>query len=150
MPNLKDLILGVLLVSIGSFVLAEALTQMDVGTAFRMGPGFFPAMLGGLLAAFGAIIIMRGFRREHSPMGSVSWRGILLISAAPVIFGLGVRGLGLAPTVAVTTLVSVLASPEPKLRTILGVTLVLTTLSVLIFSYGLGLPIGIVGPWLGG
>lgn len=147
--DVKNLFLGLALLSLGGFVLAKALTELPVGTAFRMGPGYFPTLLGGLLALFGALVALLSFGRTAAPFGDVSWRAVLLIGLAPVVFGVGIRGLGLAPTVALTSLVSVLAGPNVGGRNMLAVVTVLTAFCVLIFFYGLGLPIRLVGPWLG-
>src|SRR5690349_8903814 len=96
--NTKDLLAGLLFIAIGALFGISAL-GLPLGTAFRMGPGYFPAVLCGLLILIGAILAIRSFGREGTPLGGVPWRALLLILPAAVIFGYGVRGLGLVPAV---------------------------------------------------
>ena len=147
--NLKDIGAGLVFIAIGAFFSIDAAMGLTIGTTLQMGPGYFPAVLGGVLAAFGAAIAVRGLGRAPSPFGAVSWRGVVLIGLAPIVFGATIRGLGLAPAIVLTTLISVFASRKVGLLKATLLTLGLLIFCVAVFHYGLGLPTPLLGPWLG-
>src|SRR5262245_16027908 len=138
--NRKDIGAGLLFIAFGAFFSIDAYKNLALGTALAMGPGYFPAMIGALLALFGAAIVLRGLRTAPSPFGDVSWRGVALIGLAPIVFGATVRGLGMAPAIILTTLISVFASRRVGLLKATTLTLGLTVFCIVVFSYGLGLP----------
>lgn len=146
--NLRDVIAGLLFVAIGGWFVASAL-DLELGTALRMGPGYFPLILACLLILLGLLVVVRGTRLPPAAIGTVPWRGALLILMAPVLFGLTVRGLGFVPALAIVVLVSSFGSRAMKPVTAVLVTVALTLFSILVFSYGLGLPLRRFGPWLG-
>lgn len=146
--NLRDVIAGLLFVAIGGWFVASAL-DLELGTALRMGPGYFPLILACLLILLGLLVVVRGTRLPPAAIGTVPWRGVLLILMAPVLFGLTVRGLGFVPALAIVVLVSSFGSRAMKPVTAVLVTVALTLFSILVFSYGLGLPLRRFGPWLG-
>lgn len=138
---------GVLFVAIGLFFLIQSL-GLEIGTAFRMGPGYFPMVLSGVLILLGAVILVQAARVEGEPIGLMAWRGMLLILPAPIIFGLTVRGLGFVPAVFITAFVASFASARMTVVMALVLSVLLTIFSVAVFSYGLGLPFQRFGPWL--
>lgn len=138
---------GALFVAIGLFFLIQSL-GLEIGTAFRMGPGYFPMLLSGVLILLGAVILVQATRVEGEPMGPMAWRGMLLILPAPIIFGLTVRGLGFVPAVFITAFVASFASARMTVLMALVLSVLLTIFSVAVFSYGLGLPFERFGPWL--
>lgn len=142
-----NLLCGLLFIGLGIFFLIQALT-LDLGTAFRMGPGYFPLVLACALIFFGGVILVQSTRVAGEPIGPIALRGILLILPAPIFFGLTVRGLGFVPALFLTALIASFASSRMKPLTALILSLLLTIFSVLVFSYGLGLPFRRFGPWL--
>jgi hypothetical protein len=114
-----------------------------------MGPGYFPLVLGALLAVLGGVIVGKGvLEGAEEAIGTVPWRAIVLILGAILFFGLTVRGLGLVPSTFVATLMSTFAS---RRTTVVGAALVtvgLTVLCVLIFVVALSLRLPLVGPWI--
>jgi hypothetical protein len=147
--RLRDILAGAIFIALGLVFLVGAL-GLERGTAFRMGPGYFPLVLAGLLVLIGAAIALRALREEELAinMHAVPWRGLVLILGAPVLFGLTVRGLGLLPAIAIVALISSFASRRMKPVLAAGITVVLTVFCVLVFNVGLGLPIRLIGPWL--
>ena len=92
---LRDRLAGLVFVGFGLAFALGALTY-DVGSTLRMGPGYFPLVLGGLLVVLGGVIAVRGFVEEDAaPNGAAPWRALFLVLGAVVLFGLTVRGLGL-------------------------------------------------------
>jgi hypothetical protein len=145
--NHRDLLLGAIFALIGAgFVIAAR--GLDMGTSQRMGPGLFPLILASVMMLLGIAIAAQAFFTTEEPIGKVPWRGLVLILAAPVLFGITVRGLGLVGAVALAIAISTFASQRAGLVLAGLLTLSLTIFCVLVFSYGLGLPIPLRGPWL--
>jgi hypothetical protein len=147
--RLRDALAGAIFIALGLTFVFGAM-GLERGTAFRMGPGYFPLVLAGLLILIGAAIALRALREEAIAihMHAVPWRGLVLILAAPVLFGLTVQGLGLLPAIVIVAAVSSFASRRMTPVLAAGITVVLTAFCVLVFNVGLGLPIRLFGPWL--
>jgi Tripartite tricarboxylate transporter TctB family len=139
---------GALFVCLGLFFALQSL-DLELGTAFRMGPGYFPLLLSGALILLGATIVVHAFKVEHEAIGTIAWRGLIFILPAPIFFGLTVRGLGFVPALFLAAFVASFASTRmtPLLAVVLSAGL--TVFSLLVFTYGLGLPFRTFGPWLG-
>ncbi|MGV6872170.1 tripartite tricarboxylate transporter TctB family protein [Pseudochelatococcus sp. B33] len=142
-----DLVTGILLMAAAAFFGWQA-TELQFGTAVRMGPGYFPVVLSGLLFLLGLLVFVKSFGRAGEPFGSIAWRGMLFILPAPIFFGLTVRGLGFVPALFVTTLIASQASVKMRPVPALVLAVVVTALSTLMFSYGLSLPFRRIGPWI--
>jgi len=145
---LKDVLAGLVFVAFG-LAFAIGATTYEIGSTLRMGPGYFPLVLGGLLVVLGGVIVAKGFvDAEGGSIGTVPWRALGLILGAIVFFGLTVRGLGLVPTVFVATFMSAFASHRTGVVSALVVAAGLTGLCVLVFVVALSLRLPLVGPWL--
>ena len=146
----KDILSGLIFLGFGA---AFAITALGypMGTALRMGAGFFPFVLGLILCGFGAAVILKGFANSGpaEDLGTIPWRGAALILGALVFFGATVRGLGLAPTLFVTVLASGLASRTLSVVAALALAAGMTVVCYLIFVRGLGVTVPVLGPWLG-
>ena len=138
---------GTLFIALGAFFIYQCL-QLELGTALRMGPGYFPLVLALILALLGVIILIQSTRVEGEPIGPIAWRGALFILPAPIFFGLTVRGLGFVPSLFFTALIACFASQRMKPLTALALSVALTIFSVAVFSYALGLPFQRFGPWV--
>jgi hypothetical protein len=149
MPRaLKDILAGLTFVAFG-LAFGVLATEYQVGTLVRMGPGFFPLVLGGLLVLLGGFITVRGFREgEEEAVGAIPWRAVGLILGAVLFFGLTVRGLGLVPAAFVTALMSAFASRRTGVVAALLISVGLTVLCVVVFVLALSLRLPLVGPWI--
>lgn len=145
----KDFWCGLLLIAIAA-IFAFGLLRLPIGTAFRMGPGYFPMVLTILLAALGAAILINGLRVDGSPVGATPLRALLLVTLPVVFFGLTLRGLGLVLSLAITVLATTFAVRDWNPAVALSTTLALVVACVAIFVLGLGLPLSLFGPWVGG
>jgi len=148
--NLQDLAAGGVFVAIGLFFALGAWFDLRIGSAFSMGPGYFPLLLGGLLTAMGIAIVIKASIATRTPFDATSWRGLIMTIAAIVFFAATVRGLGLAPSLCIATMIAAGASGQVNLRLAASLGVALTFICVAIFIWGLGLPYATIGPWLGG
>jgi hypothetical protein len=121
-----------------------------MGSATRMGAGYFPFALAVILAAFGVAILVKGVmhRGPIETLGVVPWRGGALILGAIVFFGFFIVRLGFVPTLFVTVFASALASRMMSVLGALALALGMIVLSYVIFVKGLGVTVPLVGPWL--
>ena len=146
----KDLLAGAVFAGFG-LAFAITSTTYDIGTPLRMGPGFFPLVLGGILVVLGVSIAVKGLvAGEGGDVGPVPWRALVLLVAAILFFGFTVRDLGLVPALFVTVLLAALAGRGVRIVPAVVIAASLTALSVLIFVVLLQLRLPLVGPWLGG
>lgn len=146
--SLKDLIAGLIFVAFG-LAFAVAAWSYDLGTALRMGPGYFPVVLSGLLVLLGSAIVAESLvRGDRTPIGPIPWRGIVLITAAVLFFGFGVRRLGLAPALFGATLLAAFSSERTTVLAAFLMAIALTLFCILIFIEALGMPVPLLGPWL--
>jgi Tripartite tricarboxylate transporter TctB family len=143
-----DLLTGAVFVAFGlAFAVASA--TYEVGTPQRMGPGYFPLVLGGLLALLGVLIIGKGLMAgAGDPVGAVPWRSVVLLLVAVVFFAATIRGLGLVPALFVTTLLAALAGRQTGIGQAIVIAAGLTALSVVIFVLALQLRLSLLGPWV--
>jgi hypothetical protein len=144
----KDILAGLTFVGFGLAFAIGALTY-PVGSAARMGPGFFPLLAAGLLTVLGVLVMARSaVASETEPLTAPGWRGLALILAAILVFGLTVKGLGLVPSLLVTTVLAALASRRTKIPAAAVLAVALTIISVLVFIVALRLNVPLVGPWV--
>jgi hypothetical protein len=121
-----------------------------MGTAMRMGPAYFPTVLGGLLAVIGLIAIGRALLVPGLPVGRLAYGKLALVTAANVLFALLLRPLGLVVALLLLVVVSAYASTRFRWPVALVLAAGLAAGSSIIFVWLLGLPIPIFGAWLGG
>lgn len=145
--NKVDAAAGILFIALGLIFCFQSL-GMELGTPLRMGPGYFPLFLSGLLLVLGALIVASAFKSTGEALGKHAWRGMMFILPAPVFFGLTVRGLGFVPSIFMTTLIAAKASMKMSFLAALALALGVTLFSTLVFSYALGLPFQRFGPWI--
>jgi uncharacterized membrane protein len=137
--NNKDIWAGVMLIATGvaSIFIAR---DYPFGSAFRMGPGYFPSVLGGVLALFGLCLLVRGLRSSEKIVGGWSLRALIMLPLSFVLFGVLMDRAGFVPALAVLIFGSAAGGSEFKLGEVALLTVMLTVLSVGIFIWGLGLP----------
>ena len=145
-----DIMAGLIFVAFG-LAFAIASLRYELGTPLRMGPGYFPLVLGGILVLLGLLTVGKGLTAgagAEGRFGNVPWRALVLIVVAVLFFGLTVRGLGIVPATAVTALLTALASYRTGILAAMAIAAGLTVLCVLIFLLALQLRLPMFGPWL--
>jgi hypothetical protein len=147
--GIKDILSGLIFLGIAA-AFGYAAAGYPLGTALRMGPGYFPLVLAGLLGVLGLAIIAKGITAAaaEGEIGPVPWRGVILITGALVFFGATIKGIGLGPGVFGAALLSALGSRLNGPLAALAIAVALTGLCILVFHYGLGLSVPVIGPWL--
>lgn len=148
MSSTRDRLSGLLFFIIGIGFCIGAATGLKIGTASQMGPGFFPMLVGGLLALFGLIIVAKPGKTSGGGKSGIAWRGLVMIIMATLSFGLFVRDLGFVPTMMLTVLLACFASPDMKPLIAIVIAASVTLFCSVAFIYGLGLPLPLFGPWL--
>ena len=133
--------------AIGLFALFIA-SGYPMGTASRMGPAYFPVVLGGLLTLIGLATTLRSLWTRGEAIQQFSIKNTALILVAVFLFGLLVRNGGFVVAVPALILVSAYASTQFRLKASLILSAAAVAFCVLVFVKGLGLPLPIFGPWL--
>lgn len=147
--NPKDVLAGLLFIAL-ALLFAWQTRELPMGSAVRMGPGYFPLVLSGLLGLLGLIVLVNGLRFPGEMPSGIAWRALFVIIGSVVFFGFAVRPLGFLPALAISVFVSAMASSKFHIVTALINTAVMTLFCWAVFIKGLGLPLAMLGPWLGG
>lgn len=130
---------GIFLVSGAGF--AWLSRDYSLGTLSRMGPAYFPTVLGVILALLGLLVAARAVAVDQPAVPvRLAPRPLLLVLAGTVLFGLLIVSFGLVSALAGLVLLSALAGPEFRIRDVLVLWVALSILSVAVFVYGLHLP----------
>lgn len=145
-PDKRNFLAGLVLVGFGLGALLIA-RSYPMGTAFRMGSGYFPAMLASFLIVIGLIVACLAFRSGEVKLPKVAWRPLIMVSAAVALFGLILNGAGLLLATFAMVVLSRLARPGyPWIETVvLGVAL--SVLFAAIFYFGLRIQMPLLPTW---
>ena len=139
----RDFFSGLMFLIIG-IAFAWGATKYTVGQAARMGPGYFPLMLGILLAILGSAILFESMvveTEDGEKVGKIAWRPLGFIVGSNVIFGillgglpaLGVPAMGLIVAVYGVVLVAAQAGDQFRIKEVLILATILAVLSYLAF-----------------
>ena len=146
----KDFCAGLIYLAIGLSAIYIGRQDLPMGTALKMGPGYFPTVLGSLLSLIGFLSLVRSFMQQGEPIPAFAWKPLLLITGATVVFGLLVRGAGLVIALPVFMIMTAYASVQFRWVPTLIVAAVATLLCSLVFVKGLGVPLPLIGRWFSG
>lgn len=151
LSNPKDGAAGLFFIAVGLLYGGMAWFALPIGSALRMGPGYFPMVLSGLLILLGGTIVVRSFVDvQEIPFGVVPWRSLALLSLATVVFATFIEDLGMIPGVFITTAIAALAGPRIGLWRILLVSAGIAVFCTLVFIYAVRIPIPVIGPFFSG
>jgi hypothetical protein len=132
----KDFFSGLMFTVVGA-AFAYGATNYSIGTGGRMGPGYFPLLLGVILAILGAIIMFKALVVETAggdKIGQWAWKPLFLIIAANLLFGVMIGGLpsiglppmGLVAGIFALTIVASLAGDRFNLKEVLVLAVILS------------------------
>jgi Tripartite tricarboxylate transporter TctB family len=142
----RDFWAGLLFVGIAALFIGLA-TQYRFGEAHRMGPGYFPIMVGALLAILGAVVAGRALVFDGPPLPRFNPRPLLVTLLAVVLFGLAIERLGLAAAIFMLVMVSAFADRDVRLVQSIALAVGLIVFSVASFVWLLGLPLPVWPQW---
>ncbi|MES2582640.1 MAG: tripartite tricarboxylate transporter TctB family protein [Pseudomonadota bacterium] len=139
----KDFFSGLMFMGAG-VAFAWGASSYTIGNGARMGPGYFPLVLGILLAVLGSVITFKAMVVETvdgDKIGRFAWRPLVFIILANLVFGAMIGGLpsiglppmGLIVGIYALTLIACLAGDGFKLRDVLILATILAIFSYLAF-----------------
>src|SRR5499433_2168568 len=134
----KDFWSGVMFCAFAAVAILAA-RGYSLGSAGKMGPGYFPLLLGGLLAVLGLILIGRSLVLDGEPVPRLHLVPLAVIAAAVALFGLMIEPAGLVISLAVLTVLSAWAVPQFRLTETVALAAALVVFSIGVFVYALGL-----------
>ena len=148
--NKQDFWSGVMFITLGLGFAYKA-TSYSMGTAARMGPGYFPHWLGLLMAIIGAVILLSSLRpkAEETEVARFDFKILAIIISSIVVFGLLLRPMGLIISLFLLVAISSFASHEHDWKTTGANAVFLTVLCWLSFVKGLKLVFPIWPAFLG-
>ena len=144
--NNRDVWAGAMLISTGAVSVIVA-RDYPFGTSLRMGPGYFPSVLGGMLVLFGIYLVASGLKSNEKIEGGWSLRALIILPLSLVLFGLLMEYAGFVPALMVLVVGSSAAGSEFKLVEALALAAGITIFAVGLFIYGLGLPYPLFASW---
>ena len=145
--NNRDFFAGLLYIVTGAVGMWIA-RDYPFGSALRMGPGYFPSVLGGMMIAFGIAVLMMGVKNNEKMKGGWSFRALIVLPLATVAFGVLMEAAGFIPAMLVLLPFAAAAGREFKWVEVILLTIGLTVLCTAMFIYGLGLPYPLIkGMW---
>ncbi|MEA2985859.1 MAG: hypothetical protein QOD94_2113 [Alphaproteobacteria bacterium] len=146
----KDFWTGVIYTVIGlsAFVIAR---NYALGSAARMGPGYFPTAVALLLTAVGFTIVLRSFFRQGEFVDRFAWKPMLLVLGSIVAFGILINRAGFLLAAVVLVLGCAAASERFRLEwlPVLGMA-ALIAFCAIVFVIGMRIPMPLIGPWFSG
>jgi len=138
----KDFWSGVMFCAFAAVAILAA-RGYSLGSAGKMGPGYFPLLLGGLLGVLGVILIGRSLVLDGEPVPRFHLVPLALIAVAVALFGLMIEPAGLVVSLAVLTVLSAWAGPQFRLTETVALAAALIVFSIGVFVYALGLSINV-------
>lgn len=137
--NPRDFFAGLIFLLVG--LLAAILARdYSMGSAVRMGPGYFPYFLGILLSSLGAVIGARSLVLHGPGIERVDPRALILVLAAVAAFAATIESAGIVVAATLLLAVGAAASRESRFSEVIAFTILLVALTVGVFVYGLRLP----------
>lgn len=136
----KNFASGLLYIVVGAGVSAVS-TSYTMGTAAKMGPGYFPFWLGLILAVIGVMVLIGSLRvtSETDTIPGLDVRSMIWILGAIVLFGLLLRPLGLVLSLVLMVMIASMASHEFGWKGALLNAMILLAICLGAFIYGLNL-----------
>ena len=145
----KDFWAGLIYIVLGANAIVIA-RDYAMGSAVKMGPAYFPSILGGVLILIGTLSVVRSFVVPGTPIGAFAFKGLSLVVGSTLLFGAIVRGVGLIVALPLLVIVSAYGSTRFRWGPTLVMAFGLTLFCALVFIEGLGIPLPLLGSWFGG
>jgi hypothetical protein len=136
---------GIFVTALGGLGIALSL-PLEMGRLARMGPGFMPLALSGMVTLIGLAIWaadLRAAPEAQKPLRPL-WRPLLLVLASVATFGLLIESAGLLAAILASVCIAALAEPGQRPREVLLLVLFLSAFCVALFVGLLGMSIPVV------
>ena len=133
---------GLIFIAIGVAFMVYA-REYRIGSASRMGPGYFPTLLGGLLVVLGLSLSLPAFVVDGERFPRLHLRPMLIILAAIAVFALLLEPAGFIIAVAALVVIGGFADPDLRLVESVGLAIALVAFATGIFGVLLGLPLNL-------
>ncbi len=146
--NAKDLSAGGILIAVAIFGLVANYYGHDFGTARRMGPGYMPALVCGLLLFLGILVTSIGLNNGPDALERWAFKELILILVAFALFGFMIEKIGFALSIALTVVIAALADKTQTIIGTIGCILFLIALCWFVFIWGLDLRLPMFPPSL--
>lgn len=143
----KDFLAGLMFIVIGLVAVFIA-RDYAFGSAVRMGPGYFPTFLGGLLAVVGLVCIVESLSSQGTPLEKIAFKPLVLVCLSTVLFGVMLRNAGIVFAIACMVFISAYASIKFRWMVAMRIFVIMTLFCYLVFVKALGLPMPLLGTWL--
>ena len=143
--NPRDFWAGILFAAFGVAAIVIA-RDYSMGTAGRMGPGYFPRGLGSILILLGLILAVRALRLRGHPIQFGSFQPLLIVLGSVLVFGLAAPKLGLIVATILLIVISSMASHEFRWKEAVVSAMLLAAFTLAAFVYGLKLQLP-TWPW---
>jgi len=134
----KDFLAGLLFIAFGIAALVIG-SNYTLGAAARMGPGYFPRILGGLLVVLGLALALRALRLNGPPLPRWYWKPVVIVLGSVALFGMILNYLGMVVSTVLLIVAASSASHEFRFREALISGIALAILAVVVFVKGLKL-----------
>ena len=131
-----DILGGLVLALVGVAAAGWAWAHYDLGSLRQMGPGAFPVALGVSLAGIGLVVALPGLRRGGEAVSLAPWPALAVL-ASILVFGFGLRPLGLVAATFAGVLVASLPAPRAGWAWRIVLAAAVTALTVAVFRLGL-------------
>lgn len=142
--DMQDVLGGLGLTALGVFAAFYA-QRYEFGDLNRMGPGFFPVVLGSLLAVLGLVIALPAWLRK-GPAVEVKWKTFALVMISLVAFALTLKWLGLILATVLSVVLSTLADDDTRWKSRLLIAAGVAVVTYAVFGFGLKMSLP-VWPW---
>jgi Tripartite tricarboxylate transporter TctB family len=135
-----DLLTGLLFLALGAFAILYG-SRYPIGSAARMGAGYFPRLASAGLLLIGGILVARSFIHHGEAVGTLKFRPVILVLLGTLAFGLLIERAGLVVAGVVLVFAARLAERDFRLFEVSALALLLAASAAAVFRYGLGLPV---------
>jgi hypothetical protein len=145
----KDLLAGMMFIAVGLIFFVGAYNY-QMGTAARMGPGYFPRILGGVMTGLGLVIALVGLKNQAKWAATNgigwTWTPVILVTVAVVLFGVALPNLGILAAIVILISIAGYAAHDRNYAQLAGIAVFMCLFCAGVFVWGLKLQMKLF-PW---
>lgn len=145
----KDFWAGLMFIAFGAAFMIGALMNYQMGTAVRMGPGYFPTVLGGLMIFLGVLVLIEAFVMNGPKVPKFHFRPMFFVLLGCLVFAYILKPAGFIVSIVALVFISAFGGHEFKWKEVSILAVVLAVFGVFVFVKGLTLPFPIWPAFIG-